>query len=549
MDSAVKYGNLILEIGQKKNNPQDIARAYVFKGDIAAKRTNYAEQVIYLTKALKLAEETKFTGGILRLNVLLGTAYAKINDNDNAISHIKKGIEILNSGDKKLRRGNLPRAYTALGEIYLKTGLLLKALSCFKISYKEAVAEKINAYDLVRATEGLARAYLALKEEKQARSYFTEALKLNKHINNLPGVTSCEQGLADLLINENNSDSALTAITKTEHMALMQNDKTALLNSYGQYIRIYDRLGNYKKKSDYLEKRNDLKDTMNALIFNKALADAKIKLNNQERETENALLGKKNKILELKMENTQTYIILGSGIALCLIFVLVFLNSYNRLKDQKKNMELENTLLRSRMNPHFVYNAMNSVQYFITENDAESSQKYLAKFARLIRYIVDNSKPSSIPLKTEIEALNLYLELESLRFENRFEYSINIQDDIDLDYIQVPSMLIQPYVENAIWHGLMHKEGKGKIDISLTMFGGVLKCVIKDDGIGRTRSYEIKRNSGSNSHKSFGMSITKERLDILNQIYKTRLSVLVTDLSNAQQECIGTCVEISIPFN
>jgi hypothetical protein len=402
---------------------------------------------------------------------------------------------------------------------------------------------------LVAATEGLARTYSALKEEKEARLYFNEALKLNKHINNVSGIISCKQGLTDLLINNNNSDSALAAIIITERIALMQNNKTALLKTYEQYIRTYDRMGNYKKKSYYLERKIGLKDTLNILIFNNALADAKLKLNNQEKETENMLLGKKNKILELNMKNTRSYIILGLVIALSLIFALVFLNSYNRLKGQKKNMKLENTLLRFQMNPHFVYNAMNSVQYFITQNDPVSSQKYLAKFARLIRYVVENSKPASIPLKTEIEALTLYLELESLRFENRFEYLINIEEDMDLNYVRIPSMLIQPYVENALWHGLMHKEGKGKIDISLKIVDEVLKCVIKDDGIGRKRSHEIKQNNGLDSHKSFGMSITKERLDILNQINKTNLSVFITDLINEQQECIGTNVELSIPFN
>jgi ligand-binding sensor domain-containing protein len=204
--------------------------------------------------------------------------------------------------------------------------------------------------------------------------------------------------------------------------------------------------------------------------------------------------------------------------------------------------------LRAQMNPHFIYNAINSVQYFITNNDPRSSQKYLAKFARLIRYVVDNSKPASIPLQTEIDALILYLDLEALRFEKRFEYNIKIGDGIDTDFIHIPSMLIQPYVENAIWHGLMHKEGSGRIDISFSMESDILKCVIEDNGIGRKRSQQIKEKDAI-SKRSLGMSITKERLEIINQMNNAKLSVVITDLVNEKNEGTGTKVELFIPFN
>lgn len=225
-------------------------------------------------------------------------------------------------------------------------------------------------------------------------------------------------------------------------------------------------------------------------------------------------------------------------------------------KREKEKSELQGRIaqtelkaLRAQMNPHFIYNAINSVQYFITNNDPESSQKYLAKFARLIRYVVDNSKPTSIPLQTEIDALILYLELEALRFEKKFEYRIEVSPDIDTYFIQIPSMLVQPYVENAIWHGLMHKEGAGKIDIKFTVESEVLRCIVQDDGIGRKRSQEIKESAGAVSKKSLGMSITKERLEIINQMNNTELSVVITDLADANDKPTGTKVELFIPFN
>jgi ligand-binding sensor domain-containing protein len=204
--------------------------------------------------------------------------------------------------------------------------------------------------------------------------------------------------------------------------------------------------------------------------------------------------------------------------------------------------------LRAQMNPHFVFNAINSVQYFITNNDPKSSQKYLSKFAKLIRYVVDNSKPAAIPLNKELEALRLYLDLESLRFKNKFEYTINVNSKVDVDAIQIPSMLIQPYVENAIWHGLMHKKtGQGKLTIQLDLKKNVLLCAIEDNGIGRKKSAEIRHLQHNETHKSVGMSITKERLDIFNQINHSNLTVRIIDLEDELGFGIGTRVELKIP--
>lgn len=201
------------------------------------------------------------------------------------------------------------------------------------------------------------------------------------------------------------------------------------------------------------------------------------------------------------------------------------------------------------MNPHFVFNAINSVQHFITSNDPVSSQRYLSKFAKLIRYVVDNSKPGTIPLEKELEAIALFLDLESLRFENRFDYTIQVDEEIDVNFIHIPSMLIQPYLENSIWHGIMHKETAGKIEVRFELAGDLLKCIIKDNGIGRKKSREYKTKREKYTHKSVGMTITKERLEIINQMNQNHLSVNVTDLEDEAGNALGTQVELFISMN
>jgi ligand-binding sensor domain-containing protein len=216
---------------------------------------------------------------------------------------------------------------------------------------------------------------------------------------------------------------------------------------------------------------------------------------------------------------------------------------------QNRLATFELNALRAQMNPHFVFNAINSVQYFITENDPDSSQKYLSKFAKLIRYVVDNSRLSYISVKAEIEALTLYLELEALRFGDRMKYSFEIDDEVDTEYLQIPSMLIQPYIENSIWHGIMHKEGAGEIKIKLSMKDNTLCCVVEDNGVGRAKAMEIKKKKPVSLHKSVGMTNTRERLEIINQVSKNDLSVVVTDLYSENNEPRGTRVELRVPVN
>ncbi len=217
------------------------------------------------------------------------------------------------------------------------------------------------------------------------------------------------------------------------------------------------------------------------------------------------------------------------------------------LEIEKQLFDLEQTALRLQMNPHFIFNSLNSIQSFIVNNDSEKATLYLAKFAQLMRLILSNSSESFVPIKDEMKALAYYMDIENLRFDNKFDYKIKIDPEIDEDFIGIPPMVIQPYVENAILHGIINKNTRGKIFISLSLQSDTIMCVIEDDGVGREKAMEIKNQSGF-KHKSRGMIITKERLEILNKQTKGRISVNVIDLKDENGNALGTKVEIVIPF-
>jgi len=219
----------------------------------------------------------------------------------------------------------------------------------------------------------------------------------------------------------------------------------------------------------------------------------------------------------------------------------------NREKELKqKATELEMQALRAQMNPHFIFNSLNSINNFILKNNKLQASEYLIKFSKLIRLILDNSTLTLINLDQELEALKLYIELEALRFQHRFDYQIILSKDLDTTSIKVPPLILQPFVENAIHHGLMPKEGPGHLKITITEFEGNLFLKIEDDGIGRQKSSLINAHA-SHKHKSLGLNVTSERIDLLNHQHAENSKVEVNDLTDEEGKAIGTEISIHIP--
>ncbi|WP_169749140.1 ligand-binding sensor domain-containing protein [Flavihumibacter petaseus] len=214
---------------------------------------------------------------------------------------------------------------------------------------------------------------------------------------------------------------------------------------------------------------------------------------------------------------------------------------------KRRSSELEMQALRSQMNPHFIFNSLNSINRFILQNNKAQASEYLTKFSRLIRFILQNSEQQQITLDKELQSLELYLELEAVRFDHHFSYTIRVDPFLDPGSILVPPLIIQPYAENAIWHGLMHKEERGLLEIELYKKGKFLFCVIRDDGIGRQQAAALKSKS-ANTHKSMGMHITAGRIELLKGENPQASSIYINDLTLADGSSGGTEVILQIPL-
>jgi LytS/YehU family sensor histidine kinase len=209
-----------------------------------------------------------------------------------------------------------------------------------------------------------------------------------------------------------------------------------------------------------------------------------------------------------------------------------------------KASELEMQALRAQMNPHFIFNCLSSINHFILKNEMEAASDYLTKFSRLIRIVLINSKNKLITLEDELEMLRLYLDMERLRFKNAFSYHINFTNSIDIDNIYIPPLLLQPFAENSIWHGLMNKEGEGRLEIGLSTENNFLICSITDNGIGRKAAAELK--TFHEKKKSLGLKITHERLAVINEDKEDKAFFEFEDLYDDQGNAAGTRVILKI---
>lgn len=225
-------------------------------------------------------------------------------------------------------------------------------------------------------------------------------------------------------------------------------------------------------------------------------------------------------------------------------------NELELLLTQSRLAEEKLTALRSQMNPHFIFNSLNSIQQFILKGEVDNANKYLSQFSKLIRLVLQYSAYNFINLEEEINMLTLYLSLEKTRFGNSFEYIIEVEEELDTDEIKIPNLMIQPFVENAIWHGLMHKDGDRKIEIRFHLKNEQsVVCEVIDNGIGREKAAEIKsRKTFEIKHQSKGIQLIKDKIDVLKQQFNNEVSVVILDVTNSAGEVCGTKVVIQLPL-
>ncbi|MBC8436174.1 MAG: histidine kinase [Bacteroidetes bacterium] len=386
-----------------------------------------------------------------------------------------------------------------------------------------------------------------LKEKDSSLALYNKLVKLSIKAK-MPGmVTNSLGNIGTIYRDKKEFAKAEKYYKKSISHALDTRNRENLRWIHQDISDMYITRADYKKAYKHYVQFKLYSDSLNNMKFERGLLEARMKYDVDQQKKELELLN-----MELDKQRYFTYGFAALFILIIAVGLLVIrqyrLNARRRISEMNQRMsEITQANLRQQMNPHFIFNTLNSIQYYMYQHDKVATNTYLTKFSSLIRKILENSQHTSILIKDELEALQLYLELEKLRFKDKFSYEIDVDEEIDILQYKIPTMLIQPYVENAICHGLINKEDSGELKIALSLEYDYISCVIEDNGIGREAAVEIRKSKEFN-HNSLGTRITESRLDLVNALYGTSLKVIYSDLKDDAGKAIGTRVEIHIPI-
>ena len=386
-----------------------------------------------------------------------------------------------------------------------------------------AVHQELNdGNEIVRTLLDIANTYHELHNEKLALRYAWQGLQLGL-------TTGARQRMRDAY-------KVLYQVYDTRR----QKDSAYIY--FQKYIHTKELLTDDQTKGEFAA--NDYLGKIRLLNQAKLIGEQRLKIQDQQ----------------LRKESLIRNILIVFVLIIVLISVLILRNVILKRRNEKlksenvrrelihKSTDMEMQALRAQMSPHFVFNCLNSINSFIMKNESQAASDYLTQFSRLMRMVLNNSKQSWIPLEDEIEMLRLYLDMEKLRFKNAFRYEIICGKDMDVSMLFIPPLLLQPFVENAVWHGLMHKKENGLVSISFTVENEILHCSVTDNGVGRAEA----ANAGSKSsqiHKSMGIQITRERLALINNdLDDDKVFLEIEDMMDKSGRPSGTRVNLSIRF-
>lgn len=314
-----------------------------------------------------------------------------------------------------------------------------------------------------------------------------------------------------------------------------------LLSELYEIKKDYQKALNYKSKAIRLDKEILNEGTI------RYVNDILFRYDYEKKGNEIAVLAKQNEIVNLKLRKNRTLLLIGALSLILLAGILYILYRQYQLSNEKKILTLEQTMLRSQMNPHFLFNSLNSIKLYIINNEKKNAVHYLNKFSKLVRKILEASSQREIPLAEELETVELYMNIENIRFSNEINFKIHINEDIDVHTVKIPSLILQPFLENALWHGLSSKEGDKNITLDVASGEeGFINIAITDNGVGRDKAEQIKENKIL-KRKSVGIDITKERLANFSKDYQNSFHVEIIDIYNESNLSAGTKILLHIP--
>ncbi len=538
---AVKDLFTVLEYYKSQKDTMNIVDIYGDLGLTYADMMEYSLSLEYLYKAMDIIESKKDSKEKAIIFKYLGYTYTRMEKYEDALKYINKALVLSEElGDKEI----MAESNRNIGEIFLyqkKYDEIPRyfnlALSLYKeINNKIGVASTYNFIGISKYRLG---------KYDSAIEYFKKSANIRKEIGD---IASYVFAIGNIAYTNNAMGNFTKAISIYEDALSQLNEEDnkegviVLLNSIN---KVYATTGNYPKAYETLMKYSLLKNEVFNTEKSEQIEELKIEFETEQKEAEIENLKDITDIQNKSLQQRQMIIFLLVG-SLALLGLLGYFGiSRYQMKTEQNSMELEQRLLRSQMNPHFIFNSLSVIQGYIFKGSATEAANYLSNFGKLMRNILENSREEYVMLDKELETLNHYLELQNLRHGGKINYTINISENLPSDSVSVPPMLAQPFIENSIKHG-MNENGEVSIIVKYQKSNDKMKLIIEDDGIGINKSQNI--NAKLDKHKSLSTSITEGRLQLLSKRAKSKYKLSIVDISDEDINKSGTRVEVELPY-
>lgn len=564
--------------------------AYTRLGIYYRNKSKFNQALVYHKKALDLALKAQNINlQVVNLN-MLGVIYRRTDNVTEALNQHQKALSLAESVTTKnddLEK-SIAVSLNSMGNIYLTQDQPDLALDKFNQSL--GIEKKFNnKLGLAINYQNIGYALEQKGELEMALSNYKASLNFNEQINSTVGKVICNNSIGQLYLKQNKPKKALDIIEPTLKQALDIGDQFYIASAYISLGWAQLELGmmeeaekNLKKGlqiakrynlkssvadanyhlSELFKRQNDYKlafehyyiaDTIYHNIKSeknaKYISALTFQYENERKNDQIQSLANENELVKLKLKEARR-----NWIAVLLSVILIasipmIINRQRQLKNEKKILTLEQEMLRNQMNPHFIFNSLNSIKLYIINNEKENAVYYLNKFSKLIRKILIASKEKEISLEEELETMELYMNIENIRFSNEIDYSVNVDDSLNLANIKVPSLILQPFLENALWHGLSTKKDDKRITIDIKKDQkNSATITVTDNGIGRIEAEKIKQNK-SLKRKSVGISLTNQRLSNFYKGFDSDYSIDIKDLYDENKQSSGTSVTLKIPIN
>lgn len=534
---ALDYFYKTLEINLALKDEVLAANSYENLGIVYKDMGNYTQAVDCQLKSLEIRKainNERMFNNYIKLSII----QELLGDREKMDFYLEMAKDEMNKRDSVTPR-NKALFYNQLGDIYNKSGLNDSSIACYRkvISNSEQIGWKLG---IATGIGNIAEIFYEEELIDSAIFYHKKSLKLSQDISNNISTTEEYLALAKLYDEIGKYDSVMYFANNALQMA-KKGDLLLEQSITLKFIaNFYSAQKNYLQANNYLKQHYIIKDSISSTEVKNNVADLETRYETKMKEQQIELLTSEN-----QLKNQRMWLFVAATIILILtILIGVFIFIRNKKENLQRQEDLKQQLLRSQMNPHFLFNALGSIQNFMLKNETKRAARYLNNFASLTRNILEQSSREFVSVTDEIETLRSYMELEKMRMEDHFEFEISYDKNLETDFINIPPMLIQPFIENAIKHGLNNINYKGLLELKFEDRGTVLHIEIADNGVG-IKNAELNK---SKKHRSMSMNIFEQRRIVLAKRTKHAIGLEVVDRNNLNKSQTGTLVKIEIPI-